>query len=272
MTLFHLFLVAAVQGITEFIPVSSSGHLIVLPHLAGFRDQGSTVDIAAHVGSLGAILVYMRREVAQAAVGAAHLCVGRTGTRPARTAFCLALATLPVVVAGGLLHASGATELLRNLAVVGWSTLLFGIVLFWADRRGASNRQSSEWRASDALVMGLWQAAALIPGASRAGVTVTGARLLGFGRRDAARLSMLMSVPTIVAAGTLELLGLLAEGDSLAVKEGAVVAGVSFAAALISVIAMMKMLRSISFLPFVVYRVILGCALILASWGWLGLP
>lgn len=265
--MFHFFLVAAVQGVTEFLPVSSSGHLIILPQLARMQDQGQTADIAAHVGSLGAIIIYIRNDIGRVALGAAHILQGRTRTQPARIAYCLVIATIPVVLAGGVLQLSGAVEMLRNLAVVGWATLLFGIVLYWTDSKGPTNRKSGDWRTKDAIAMGLWQVVALVPGASRAGVVISGARLLGFDRQDAARLSMLMSVPTIFAAGTLAILDAIASGERIALLEGAVVAGVSFITALVAVIAMMRLLARFSFLPFVVYRVFLGCALILASWG-----
>ena len=267
MTLFHLALVALVQGVTEFLPVSSSGHLVLIPLLTGLKDQGLSIDIAAHAGSLGAVLLYFRRDVVRTAAGIADLARGSSGSADARLAICLGCATIPVVIAGGIVKLTGLDEILRSLQVIGLATLGFGIILYWADKSKPAAKPASDWNLKDAAVLGLWQVFALIPGASRSGVTMTAARICGYGRRDAARLSMLMSIPVIAAASLLTLAEIIAAGDGIALRSTAIAAALSFAAALAAVAAMMELLKRFSFTPFVIYRVILGAWLLAIAWS-----
>lgn len=262
MTLFSLFLVAVVQGLTEFLPVSSSGHLILLPALTGREDQGLLIDVAVHVGTLGAVILYFRADVARALSGLPLLLAGRLDDPRARLAAGLVVGTIPVIVAGALLRLSGFDLALRSVAVIGWTTLIFGIVLYVADQWGPRRRVTADWTLRDAVVMGLWQALALIPGTSRSGATISAARMLGYEREDAARLSMLMSIPTILASGIL--LGIEASRNSDAgmVRDGALAAGFAFIAALIALRLMFKLLKFVSFTPYVVYRIGLGAALL----------
>ena len=176
-----------------------------------------------------------------------------------RLALYLILATIPVVITGYALNAWFGEAWRNSLALLGWSTLLFGIALHGADRFGPKIRRIEHMNGVSALAIGLAQVLALIPGASRAGVTVTAARLLGYERRDAARFSMLMSIPTIIAAGTLTAFALIDTGDAGRPGTGAVVAGlIAFVTALIAISLMMRWLMRASFAPFVVYRVVLG--------------
>ena len=264
MPLLHLLLVAVVQGVTEFLPVSSSGHLILLPALTGLADQGQAIDVAVHLGTLGAVMLYFRRDVATLWRGALQLARGRPSSKEAYLAACLLVATIPVILAGLALSASGLDDALRSAAVIGWATLAFGLVLWWADRTGAQVRGAGDWTMRHALVMGLWQAVALIPGTSRSGITITGARRLGYERRDAARLAMLMSIPTILAAGALEAAEVVGHADTALLRDGAIGAAFSFGAALGALALMMRLLRTTSFLPYVVYRIALG--LVLLAW------
>ena len=266
MTLFHLILVSLIQGITEFLPVSSSGHLALLPLLTEFSDQGLSVDIAAHTGSLGAVIIYFRRDVRRLIVGIGSLAKGDRRSTNARLALCLVFATVPVIIFGGLVKLTGFDIVLRNLQVVGAATLGFGIVLYWADKANSSYRQATDFSMRDAAIMGFWQVLALIPGASRSGVTMTAARVCGYERRSAARLSMLMSIPVITAAAALALLEITVSGSGIALREAAITALLSFVAALAAVSAMMEVLKRTNFTPFVIYRVILGLGLL--AWAW----
>ena len=267
MDFFHLLLIAVIQGVTEFLPVSSSGHLILLPNLTGLDDQGQVIDVAVHVGTLLAVILYFRRDVAAAFAGLGRLARGRMDTPGARMAFLLMVATVPVVLAGLALKLSGLDEAMRSTVVIGWTMLGFGIVLYWADRRGATHRRAEGWTLRDAIVMGLWQAVALIPGTSRSGITITGARLLGFSRHDGARLAMLMSIPTIAASGLLLGTEVIATADAQAARDGAIAAGFAFVAALAALALMMRLLRSTSFTPYVVYRCALGVVLLAIAYG-----
>lgn len=267
MPLFQLILVALIQGITEFLPVSSSGHLILLPALSGLADQGQAIDVAVHVGTLGAVVLYFRADVATALAGLPALARGNLDDPGARLLVLLAVATVPVVIAGLVLNLTGLDDLLRSVAVIGWTMLVFGLVLWWADRTGRQSRTVEDWSLRGAIAMGLWQALALIPGTSRSGITITGARLMGYGRTEAARLAMLMSIPTILASGTLLGLEVVADADTALLRDAAIGAAFAFVAALAALALMMRFLRDFSFTPYVVYRVVLGLILLAIAYG-----
>jgi len=262
MTLLHLFLLAAVQGITEFLPISSSAHLILLPRLTGLPDQGLALDVAVHVGTLAAVILYFRSDVAAAFAGLGRLVRGRADTPGARLALLLGVATVPVVLAGLALKLTGAEAALRSVAVIGWATLVFGVVLWLADLRGREERTLELWSLRHAVMLGLWQAVALIPGTSRSGIVISGARMLGYERHDAARISMLMSIPTIAASGVLLAGDVVAAADWALLREGALAAAMAFVAALAALALMMRLLASVSFTPYVIYRVVLGVVLL----------
>jgi undecaprenyl-diphosphatase len=261
----HLVVLALVQGITEFLPISSSGHLILVPVLTGWPDQGLVLDVAVHVGTLGAVLLYFRRDLWQMLAGVALLIAGRRNPG-ARLALLLVAATVPVVVAGAGLKYVGS-EGLRNVTVIGWTTLGFGIVLFAADRWCLTLRRIEHMPMASALAIGLAQVLALVPGTSRSGITMTAARALGYERQAAARFSMLLSIPVIIAAGTLEGLELYAAGDAVLTASVAIAVALAFVSALAAIAFLMKWLRRASFTPFVIYRVGLGSYLLWLAYG-----
>lgn len=267
MPILHLVLVALIQGITEFLPVSSSGHLILLPALTGLKDQGVIIDVAVHVGTLGAVCLYFRQDVARAVRGLGLMLRGRIADRDAFLALALIVATIPVVIVGGILGVTGLDEAMRSMAVIGWAMLIFGIVLYWADRTGSETRRAEDWTLRHALIMGLWQVVALIPGTSRSGITITGARQLGYARQDAARLAMLMSIPTIAAAGILKGAEVIGDADWALARDGAIAAALAFLSALGALWLMMRLLRSVSFTPYVVYRCALGVVLLVLAYS-----
>ena len=267
MSLFYLLLVAVVQGVTEFLPVSSSGHLVLLPALTGQADQGLAIDVAAHVGTLLAVVIFFWAEVRVAAGGVPSLLRGRIDTRGAFLALCLIVATVPVVIAGLALKVTGLADAMRSVAVIGWSTIVFALVLYWTDHRGAETRTAPEWTLKHAVIMGLWQVLALIPGTSRSGITISGGRLLGYTRRDAATLSMLMSIPTILASGAVLSLDVMGEADMALLRDAGIAALFSAVAALIALKLMFKLLESVSFTPYVIYRLFLGAALLIWAYG-----
>ena len=262
MNTLHLFLLALLQGVTEFLPVSSSGHLILLPRLLGTEDQGIMLDVAVHVGTLGAVMLYFWRDMLRLLAGLGHVVTGRFSTPQARLFLLLSFATIPVIIFGLVLKLSGLTDSLRSLEVIGWTMLIFGLVLYIADRKGGEEKQTGQWNWRDAALMGLAQAIALIPGTSRSGITITAARGLGYTRTDAARLSMLMSVPTILASGVLLGKDVLEAGDWTLLREAGIAAGLAFLAALLALSLMMRLLKSVSFTPYVIYRIGLGGVLL----------
>ena len=262
MPLFHLFLVAVIQGLTEFLPISSSGHLILLPGLTGLQDQGQVIDVAVHVGTLFAVILYFWSDSRLAFTGLAHLMTGRVNTPGARLALLLLIASVPVMAFGLVLKMTGLDENLRSIAVIGWAMLGFGIILYWADQAGACEKTDKEWSMQDAMIIGVFQAIALIPGTSRSGITITGARFLGYTRHDAAKISMLMSIPTIIASGVFLSAEMAVTANMALIRDSAIAAAFSFLAALVALSLMMRLLRSISFTPYVVYRVLLGLILL----------
>ena len=267
MPLFQLILVALIQGITEFLPISSSGHLILLPSLTGMADQGQMIDIAVHVGTLFAVVLYFWADVREGLAGIPRMLTGRVDTRGSHLAFLLLIATIPAIAFGLVLKLTGLSDAMRSIAVIGWTMLLFGLFLWWADQRGAEKKTDTDWSLPDAIKMGLWQAVALIPGTSRSGITITAGRMLGYARHDAAKLSMLMSIPTIFASGALLSVEVIATANAQAARDGAIAAVFAFLSALLALSLMMRLLRSTSFTPYVIYRVILGAVLLYIAYS-----
>ncbi len=267
MTLFQLILLAIIQGVTEFLPISSSGHLALLPMLGNFPDQGQVVDVSVHVGTLGAVILYFWDDVKSALRGTPRMLTGDTSTKGAKLALMLMIATVPVVVFGAVLKVTGWSDLFRSMRVIGWTMLGFGILLWWMDQTSSKIKKTSGWTRRDAWIMGMWQAIALIPGTSRSGITITGALALGYTRKDSAHLAMLMSVPAIIASG----IYLGAESAmSLRIEQiGVCILGafMSFIAAFFALRFMMVLLNSVSFTPYVIYRVILGITLLTISYS-----
>jgi undecaprenyl-diphosphatase len=266
MTLFHLLMLAVIQGITEFLPISSSGHLILYPLLTGAPDQGLAIDVAVHVGTLGAVIFYFWSDVARALAGLPKLLRWQIDDQGAWLALCLVVATIPVVLAGLLLKLSGLDVMMRSVAVIGWTMLIFGIVLWWADQQFDHVRTAEQWTLKHAIILGLWQVIALIPGTSRSGITITGARVLGYKREDAARLSMLMSIPTILASGVLLGADVVGQADFAMLRDGAIGAAFAFVAAYAALSLMMRFLKVYSYTPYVIYRVILGAVLLVIAY------
>ncbi|MDJ0825067.1 MAG: undecaprenyl-diphosphate phosphatase [Rhodobacter sp.] len=266
MPLFHLFLVAAIQGLTEFLPVSSSGHLILLPNLTGLDDQGLMIDVAVHVGTLGAVILYFWTDVRTAAAGVPKLVRWQIDDQGSWLALCLVIATVPVIIFGLILHLTGWVDHLRSTALIGWTMILFGIVLYWTDQKGPTTKDDARWSLKDAAVMGLWQALALIPGTSRSGITISAGRYLGYDRHGAARLAMLMSIPTILASGVVLGADVMVSANAAAARDAALAALFAFVAALLALTLMMRLLQSVSLTPYVIYRVALGIVLLFIAY------
>ncbi len=266
MSLIYLLLLAILQGITEFLPISSSAHLILLPTLTGAEDQGIVLDVAVHVGTLLAVIYYFRKDVRQMVRGMGDIAKGQMQTDAARLFWLLALATVPVVIFGLILKITGYMDALRSIKVIAWTMLVFGLILYVSDRRPAP-ANDRKWGVRSAVIMGLWQAVALIPGTSRSGATITGARFLGYNREQAARLSMLMSIPTIIASGMLVAGDVVSNANWQLARDAAIAALFACLAALLALTLMMRLLRTVSFTPYVIYRVILGIILLVVAYS-----
>ncbi len=262
----QIVVLALIQGITEFLPISSSAHLILVPVLTGWPDQGLSIDVAVHVGTLGAVMIYFRRDLWLMIAGLVRL-GGNASDPGARLVVHVAVATAPVVIAGAALAQIG-TQALRSPVVIGWTMLGFGLALYAADRLNMTIRKVDHMTIRHALFIGVAQVLALIPGTSRAGITMTAARALGYERTEAARFSMLLSMPTIAAAGLLVGYEIYQAGDARFTADAIIAAGLAFCAALAAIGLMMAWLRRASFTPFVIYRVALGAGLL--WWAYTG--
>ncbi len=201
MPILHLVILAAIQGITEFLPISSSGHLVLVPVFLGWPDQGLMMDVAVHVGTLLAVILYLYKDVGAMLGGVGRALKGRRDPG-AKLFMLLVVGTIPVIGAGFALH-HYAPGMFRDMQVIAWATLGFGILLWIADQIGMTVRRIEHLGFFDVILIGLAQCLALIPGTSRSGITMTAARFIGMERPDAARFSMLLSIPVIIAAGTL---------------------------------------------------------------------
>ena len=267
MPFFHLLLLAVIQGLTEFLPISSSGHLALFSQVAGVEDQGLAIDVAVHVGSLLAVILYFRAQVGRAIAGGVQLLRGKMSSQEAQLALGLIIATIPAVIFGLFLKVSGLDEAMRSVAVIGWTMLIFGVVLYWADQHGGEGRNDNDWMLKDALLMGMAQCLALIPGTSRAGITITAGRFLNYDRESAATLSMLMSIPVIIATGTLLSVDVIQSANWELARDAAIAAVFAFLAALAALALMFRLLKAVSFTPYVIYRVLLGIGLLVWAYA-----
>ena len=269
MPLLQMLTLAAVQGITEFLPVSSSAHLILVPKLTGWPDQGLLIDVAVHVGTLLAVILYFWKDNL-AMISAIFQSFRQLSNRsPLNPEFWLmiklVLATIPVLIAGYIINRYLGNTF-RSLEVIGWTTLCFALLLLIADKLSMTIRKINHITFKGAIVIGLFQILALIPGTSRAGITITAARFQGIERRDAARFSLLLSIPVIFAAGCLKSFDLYILGNQAYFKEALVIAVLSFGFAMTAISLMMFWLRNFSYTPFVVYRIALGATLLFITY------
>jgi undecaprenyl-diphosphatase len=260
LSLLHLIIVAVVQGLTEFLPISSSAHLILVPLAGDWPDQGPTIDIAVHLGTLGAVMVYFHRDVAAMFIGFLALLRGRLDAN-GRLFLMIALGTLPALAAGYFLVSGGYLAQLRSPLVIAWTTVVFGLLLWGVDRMCMRVNRMEHLGYGAILLIGMAQSLALIPGTSRSGITITAARALGYERSDAARISLLLSIPVILAAGSYASLEVVRSGQLALGLEALVAAVLAFATALLAVYWMMRWLRHATYTPFVVYRLFLGAGL-----------
>ncbi len=258
-------LLALLQGVTEFLPISSSAHLILLPALTGWSDQGLAFDVAVHVGSLTAVVAYFRRELAGMTRDWLASLRRREAVGESRLAWAVLWGTVPVGLAGLLLKDVVEAQL-RGPLVIAAATIVFALALWGADagHRGRRDEHALRWR--DVAVIGLAQAVALIPGTSRSGITMTAGLLVGLSREAAARFSFLLAIPVIVLAGGLKGVDLVTAPHP--VDWGAIAVGtaVSAVSAYVCIAAFLAAIQRIGMLPFVVYRLILGAALLLFAW------
>ena len=260
MDIIQVIILALVQGLTEFLPISSSAHLILVPVITNWPDQGLAFDVAVHAGTLSAVVFYFRRELAKMFVEWLGSLRGRH-TPDSRLAWAVLFGTIPVGLAG-LLFKDIISDHLRTPVVIAVATIFFGLLLWLADRNKNLDRDEHSLHWKDVLVIGVAQAIALIPGTSRSGITITAALMLGLTRQSAARFSFLLSIPVIILAGgleTLEYLHVASASDINFLMMGAMISALS---AYACIHFFLKLLEKISMMPFVIYRLVLGVVLL----------
>lgn len=262
-------MLAIIQGITEFLPISSSAHLILPAQVFGWPDQGPLIDLMAHLGSLGAVVLYYKTDVRRMVAGGFDLLSfkpERQNRKRAQLALFILIATPPALIVGFAMNMIGWAEAVRSPAIIAWAMIGFGIILWLADIWGKRVKtiEAMDWKA--AVIIGFAQVLAFIPGTSRSGITMTAARGFGFTRSESARFSMLLAIPIILSGGAYAALKLAQDGNngegSASIGDGLIVAGLSFIAAYFAITIFMKLIERISFLPFMLYRLALGGALL----------
>jgi len=262
MEIIQIIILALVQGITEFLPISSSAHLILVPIVFDWQDQGLAFDVAVHVGSLSAVMIYFRHEIKRMSNDWIQSLVHRKNIGESSLAWAVLLATIPAGVAGLLLN--DYIELhLRSTLVIAITTIVFGLLLWYSDAKGTQARTEHTLGMRDILIIGFMQALALIPGTSRSGITITAGLLVGLTRDAAARFSFLLSIPLILAGGALKTKDLVESStpvDWQAIILGTILSGIS---AYYCIHFFLKLLDRVGMAPFIVYRLFLGAILLI---------
>ncbi|ORU89684.1 MAG: undecaprenyl-diphosphatase [Cycloclasticus sp. symbiont of Poecilosclerida sp. M] len=261
MSIEEIFSLAILQGLTEFLPISSSAHLILLPLLLDWEDQGLAFDVAVHVGTLLAVVTYFRKDIKRMACAWFASILGKGSSQGSRLAWMVILGTIPAGIAGLLLNDFVETNL-RSPIVIATATIVFGIFLGWSDRYGNQSRVEEKLTIKDALIIGLFQMLALIPGTSRSGITMAGGLMLGLTRQTAARFSFLLSMPLISLAGGHKTLDLVT--SKLAIDWAELLAGAAISAisAFLCIELFLRLVEKIGMMPFVIYRLVLGVFLL----------
>jgi len=254
-------IIGLVQGITEFLPISSSAHLILVSELTSWQDQGLFTDIAVHVGTLGAVIVYLFSHIKKIFFDFFSF-KKNYFQKNENWGIKIIIATIPALIVGFFVY-EYLLDYLRSLVVIAWASIIFGIILYFADQKNQSIKRWEDLKVWEIIVVGIFQVLAFIPGASRAGVTITGARILNVRRDSAAIFSMLLSIPIIAASLVLALLDIYSLQETIVeFKQPIIATIVSFMTALLSIHTMMKILQFTNFNIFIIYRILLGITLL----------
>ena len=241
----EIFILSLIQGVSEFLPVSSSAHLVLFSEYYEFNNQNLLIDISLHLGSLIAIIFYFRRDLFNFVQNKSFL-------------IKIILGTIPIIPVGYILYKTELINFLRSLEVIGWMSLIFGILLYISDKFDITKKIDTEFTNSSAIIIGLFQVLALIPGVSRSGITITSGRLLGFSRLDSAKISFFLSIPTLGAASLLGIYNIYKEG-STELNFLAIIAVIfSFIFSYFTIVLFLNFIKKFSLNVFVIYRIILS--------------
>lgn len=257
MPMLHIIVLALIQGITELLPISSSGHLILVPDLFGWTDQGIELDVAMHIGSMFALMIYFWKDMLNLFKGFFSVCKLNTESPNARFFVQIVIASIPAIIAGFTLKFF-FKDIFRSKEIIVWTLIGYGCVLYIVDRYARQELTMQQITYKNAFIFGLFQALALVPGTSRSGITMTAGRLLGYKRTEAARFSMIMAIPTIFGAGLLTAIDLYKKGNIEFIQDAIIAAALTFIVSYLTILFLMSWLRRSNFTPFVIYRLALG--------------
>ena len=241
----EILILSAIQGVFEFLPVSSAAHLVLVSKYYAFSNQNLLIDICLHLGSLLAIIVYFRNDLINFVKNRNFL-------------IKIIIGTIPIIPIGYILYKTGLINYLRNLEVIGWMSLIFGIFLFISDKMEVTKNINKDFSNKSAVIIGLFQVLALIPGVSRSGITITSGRLLGFNRFDSAKISFFLSIPTLFAASILGIYDIYNEGSSELNFLAIISVIFSFIFSYFTITLFLKFIRTSSLNIFIIYRLILS--------------
>ena len=245
----EILILAAIQGISEFLPVSSAAHLFLVAHYSVFNIQNLLIDICLHLGSLLAIIVYFIRDLLSFIKNKDFL-------------IKILLATIPIIPVGYLFYQTGLINNLRNIEVIAWMSLVFAILLYFSDKTKVSEKLNAKFSIKSAIIIGLFQVISLIPGVSRAGITITAGRILGFDRYDSTKISFFLAIPALTAASILGIFNVYKEG-SPELNFLAIIAVIfSFIFSYITIALFLSFVKKFSLNIFVIYRIVLSLILL----------
>ena len=251
--MFEILILSIVQGITEFLPVSSSSHLIIISEYIKFDNKGLTLDVSLHLGSFLAVVIYFFKDIVNFINNKDLL-------------LKIIVSSFPVMIIGFILVETNFIETLRNIEIIGWTTLIFGILLYVSDKYDLTKNIDNNFNYKSALLIGLFQVLALVPGVSRSGITITAARLLNFKRYDAAKISFLLSIPTLGAVSLFGLKNIVVSQDLNFSILNLISIIFSFIFSFITIKFFLKYIKRFSLNLFVIYRVILGIILLIIAY------
>ena len=249
----EVLILSFIQGITEFLPVSSSSHLLIISEFSNFENQSLPLDVSVHIGSFIAVIVYFYKEIINFVENKDLF-------------FKIIFSSIPVMILGFFLVKTNLIDELRNIKIIGWMTIIFGILLYISDKFKLDKNISSDFNFKTALIVGLFQVISLVPGVSRSGITITAARFLNFKRYDAAKISFLLSIPTLGAVSLFGINNIITSNDLLFSKLNLISIILSFFFSLITIKFFLKYLKEFSLKIFVIYRVILGLIILFLAY------
>ena len=258
---FHIFFIAIVQGITEFLPISSSAHLIMIPYIMKVSDQGVLIDISVHLGSLLALIIFFKKESVILFKGLIQFFSLKLQKEEFFLLLKIIIATIPICLFGLIFKIYRLDIIVRSIELIGWTMIIFGIILFYADKLGKEKKSLKNLSFRESLFIGFFQAFALIPGVSRSGISITGFRIFGYNKYDAIKISLMMSIPTILLSAFFISPEILEE-KNISIIEILIPFILSFITAFVTLKVMVRYVYVFGFSPYVIYRIFLGIILL----------